>query len=244
MKYHFRISKRIFSLLASLAMAASLTPTGRKTTEAANSTSAYLLLSPADVYNGMQNGTFGALLDVRTEVDWSTTSRLPNSTSLSELFASGRSLNGCEYCDIVVYGDTFLQVEQALDAFVVANFRGKLYNGQTLADFQNAGYKLVMASSVVPSCAATDSVAEESFCYTAWEESQENGVSTQDDDMSSTTAAPTFIRSIESSPTNEPEQISAIQGGSDTSAANQSLFTRVALWSTVSCLMFVVRTRT
>lgn len=134
----------------------------RVTTDNSSSTtlppSEFPILFPDDLFEGIQDGSFSVILDVRTEVtDWATTGRLPNSTILSELFITS-SLNGCEFCDIVVYGDSLVQVEQALKALVVANFQGQLYNGLTVNDYVNAGYSLVVEPSVIPACVSNDSV--------------------------------------------------------------------------------------
>jgi phage shock protein E len=130
--------------------------------------SQFTVLLPEEIDAKTRNGEFGVILDVRTGNDWENTGHLPNSTILEALFESGGSLKGCEMCDIIVYGNTAIEAEQALKALVVAGFGGTLYNGQSVADYENSGYSLVYEPSVVPPCATGDS----SSCYDMSEEGQ------------------------------------------------------------------------
>jgi rhodanese-related sulfurtransferase len=178
-------------------------PAARSEATAA-STSAFPVLSTEEIHSMTQNGTFGVILDVRTEWDWATTGRLPNSTILSSLINSTGSLNGCEYCNIVVYGNTLTEVEQALNALVVSQFKGQLYNGQTVGDYEMAGYSLVLAPSVIPACVAGDA-----SCYSAWKNAQP------------TTTAPSLSPSATKPvklPTSNRPGVSAIQSTSSSSS--------------------------
>ena len=178
------------------------------------------ILSPEQVYQGIRAGSYGAIIDVRTDVDWQTTARLPNSTILSELYASDASLNGCEYCDLVVYGETTLQVEQVLAAFVAAGMKGTLYNGQTVSDYQSAGLELVFGPSQIPACASNNAEESSTYCYA-------NGQATE---QTAETLAPSA--SPVASPTSESD-VSAVRGSSDTSWAYRCTLSTVWL-STIS----------
>jgi len=72
---------------------------------------------------------------------------------LADTVGAPSDLAGCEYCNIVVYGNSADRAERALEHLIEAGFMGRLYNGQSVSEWTEAGYPLVVGEeSVTPPC--------------------------------------------------------------------------------------------
>ena len=77
----------------------------------------------------------------------------PGTFGLSENVGAPSDLAGCDYCNIVVYGNSADRAERALEHLIEAGFMGRLYNGQSVSEWTDAGYPLVVGEeSVTPPC--------------------------------------------------------------------------------------------
>ena len=109
---------------------------------------------------------FDVVIDVRTLDEW-TAGHIEGATHVERLgransqVTSPADLAGCEYCNLVVYGDSRARAAVALMALQGAGFVGRLYNGLSASDWTAAGYPLVTDDSVVPPCTADDSLSEQ-----------------------------------------------------------------------------------
>mmetsp|Transcript_27406 Transcript_27406/g.80603 ORF Transcript_27406/g.80603 Transcript_27406/m.80603 type:complete len:280 (-) Transcript_27406:53-892(-) len=119
-------------------------------------------LAPDEFRDGILNGDYDALVDVRTHLEWSS-GRIPNATLLDSLADFGTSrevstpalLNGCERCRIALYCRSGRRAGLAAIRLIEeAEFEGPIYNGGGVQGWVEAGFRLVSdGESVSPPCA-------------------------------------------------------------------------------------------
>jgi rhodanese-related sulfurtransferase len=121
--------------------------------------SAQEVLTPDLFYAGMQNGDFNAVIDVRSESEWSSVGHIDNATLVADLASSGvpDKILGCKDCTIAVYCNSGFRAGQAIGRLqTVYGFTGTLYNAQGVTQWDEAGYPLVSTDSTSPPCAASE----------------------------------------------------------------------------------------
>eukprot|EP00549_Striatella_unipunctata_P016111 CAMPEP_0118693374 /NCGR_PEP_ID=MMETSP0800-20121206/11867_1 /TAXON_ID=210618 ORGANISM="Striatella unipunctata, Strain CCMP2910" /NCGR_SAMPLE_ID=MMETSP0800 /ASSEMBLY_ACC=CAM_ASM_000638 /LENGTH=203 /DNA_ID=CAMNT_0006591591 /DNA_START=53 /DNA_END=667 /DNA_ORIENTATION=- len=119
-------------------------------------------LTPKELYDGMQSGSFDLIIDVRSQAEWDL-GRIEGATFVNALnlfgtadeMSSPYDLAGCESCTIVVYCNSGNRAVTAAEILQHAGFTGKIYNGLGITQWQEAGYTLSnTVESVVPHCVA------------------------------------------------------------------------------------------
>jgi len=113
-------------------------------------------ISPEEFYGGLVNGSYDAVLDIRTVEEWET-GHIENATfveNLATLTEIPEELFGCEGpCrTIVVYCRSGNRAVGAIELLLANNFTGTIYNGLGVSQWTEAGYDLVDTDSVLPSC--------------------------------------------------------------------------------------------
>jgi len=109
---------------------------------------------------------FDVVVDVRTLNEWSA-GHIAGATHVESLgrantqASSPADLAGCEYCNLVAYGDSRARAALALKTLQDAGFVGRLYNGLSASDWTTAGYPLVTDNSVEPPCTVDTDVSEQ-----------------------------------------------------------------------------------
>jgi len=113
---------------------------------------------------------FDVIVDVRTFAEWQT-GHIEGATLVENLasFGSGASteigtpadLAGCEYCNIAVYCRSGSRARQALNNLIAAGFKGRLYNGLGVSQWEGEDYPLVDTPSVIPPCTVDPDVSEQ-----------------------------------------------------------------------------------
>ena len=114
------------------------------------------VLQPQEFLDGMLNGDFDAVIDVRTETEWSSVGHIENATLVENLASSGTpdSIMGCQNCTIAVYCQSGNRARQAITRLLQEyNFSGPLYNGQGVSQWAAAGFDLVLTDSMPAPCA-------------------------------------------------------------------------------------------
>ncbi|CAJ1961509.1 unnamed protein product [Cylindrotheca closterium] len=120
------------------------------------------VIEPETFKNGIDNGEFDAVIDVRTQDEWDEGHIEGATLALNlALFGTGGTASpadftGCETCTIVVYCRSGGRALAALDHLIAAGFNGTLYNGQGTSQWTNAGYPLVTTDSMLPPCTNTE----------------------------------------------------------------------------------------
>jgi rhodanese-related sulfurtransferase len=101
------------------------------------------------------------VVDARTQEEWDAGHILGATLviSLDSDITQAQELKGCEYCEIIVYCRTGNRASKAIKKLKAAGFKGTLYNGQGVSQWQEAGYGLVTnVPSVVAPCITDDDV--------------------------------------------------------------------------------------
>lgn len=117
------------------------------------------VLESAEFKRLIEANAFAAVLDVRTRAEWDA-GHIENSTLVESLNLFGGStqisspadLAGCEDCPLAVYCTTGVRANTAIGILQMAGFRGKLYNGQGVRQWTDAGFELATTASVPASC--------------------------------------------------------------------------------------------
>lgn len=123
----------------------------------------------ADIlYEGITEGLYDAIIDVRTQEEWDETGHLPNATHIENLqfmtlppFPNELD-NGCNSGDkiIVIYCRSGSRASAAIQNLLDAGFEGTLYNGQGVSQWTDAGFDLVSTESQTPLCHSDASTFE------------------------------------------------------------------------------------
>lgn len=108
-------------------------------------------------------GEFSVIVDTRTKDEWDA-GHIENATLLDSLqnadtaeeIATLADLSGCENCPILVYCRAGPRAAQALQKLELAGFKGPLYNGLGVVQWEEAGYELVNTLSLKPPCKDED----------------------------------------------------------------------------------------
>lgn len=142
-------------------------------------------LNAAQFYEMLYDNTtkwFDAIVDVRRQDEWDA-GHIENATFMENLALAGTAnevtapadLIGCEYCNMVVYCRSGARASQALNHLKAAGFKGRLYNGLGVAQWEDAGYNLVNTASRDEACDTVVHDDEESTtpctcdeCYNAY----------------------------------------------------------------------------
>eukprot|EP00934_Nitzschia_sp_Nitz4_P003828 Nitzschia sp. Nitz4//scaffold403_size10707//9185//10144//NITZ4_009065-RA/size10707-processed-gene-0.8-mRNA-1//-1//CDS//3329551092//3818//frame0 len=115
-------------------------------------------LTSGELYQGMMNGMFDAVLDVRTQAEWDL-GHIPNVTFVEELYANGTadSILSCDLCIIAVTCGSGKRAGMAIERLI--NEFGfdadNVYNGLGTGQWVTAGYELVNTTSQVAPCQET-----------------------------------------------------------------------------------------
>lgn len=133
-------------------------------------------LSPQSFYARLVSGDYDVVVDVRRRLDEWNVGHIAGATLVESLASytqdnssaiatgSPTDLAGCEYCDIIVYCRSGNRAGQAITLLRQHGFKGRLWNGMGVLQWQEAGYELVNTTeSVVPLCTVNDTVSDE--CY-------------------------------------------------------------------------------
>ena len=126
-------------------------------------------LSPEQLRERLNTGFFDAVVDVRPEEDFKE-GHIRQATLVAGLADDASltsALEGCEYCNIVVYCNNGAAAAAAIDNLKAAGFKGRLMNGQGVEQWTEAGFQLVKTQSVVPKC--TTEEATQDMCFEKWE---------------------------------------------------------------------------
>lgn len=127
-------------------------------------------LTPDEFYQRLVTGDYDVIVDVRRRADeWDTLGHVSNAT-LVESLASYTSdnttlgkpsdLEGCEFCDIIIYCRSGRRAAVAITILRQAGFQGRLWNGLGVNQWTEAGYDLVFTDSVVPPCTTDSAVSD------------------------------------------------------------------------------------
>lgn len=123
-------------------------------------------LTAAELYQGIQNGDFDVLVDVRSADEY-TAGHIANATLMENLAVDGfpnaspDDLAGCESCRVAVYCRSGARAVVAATYLIDAGFH-VLYNGGGTNQWTEAGYTLVAGTdSVVPPCTVDTAVSEQ-----------------------------------------------------------------------------------
>eukprot|EP00934_Nitzschia_sp_Nitz4_P004453 Nitzschia sp. Nitz4//scaffold249_size28687//26888//27832//NITZ4_008121-RA/size28687-processed-gene-0.36-mRNA-1//1//CDS//3329544029//4443//frame0 len=122
------------------------------------STEAQIQLTTEELYAGMMDGMFDAVLDVRKQSEWDL-GHIPNVTFVEELYANGtaESILSCDLCVIAVTCGSGRRAGLAIDRLI--NEFGfnpnNTYNGLGTTQWLEAGYELVNTTSQVAPCQET-----------------------------------------------------------------------------------------
>lgn len=117
------------------------------------------MLTAQELYDGMQQGSFQAVVDVRTASEWNR-GHIENATLLESLNAFNTSsqvatptdIAGCRNCSIAVYCQSGRRAGIAINILRANGFTGPLYNGQGTSQWNSAGFPLVQTDSIEPEC--------------------------------------------------------------------------------------------
>ena len=123
---------------------------------------AQIRLTSEEFYQGIQDGIFTAVVDVRTLSEWED-GHIENATLVENLASTGSMdpLLGCESCTLGIYCRSGARAGQAITRLIDAGFQGTLYNGLGTSGWVAAGYPLVTGDSIPAVCAGeTDFCAE------------------------------------------------------------------------------------
>eukprot|EP00934_Nitzschia_sp_Nitz4_P003185 Nitzschia sp. Nitz4//scaffold684_size1748//1005//1568//NITZ4_009316-RA/size1748-processed-gene-0.0-mRNA-1//-1//CDS//3329556539//3175//frame0 len=118
------------------------------------------LQSSEELYEGIMDGMFDVVLDVRTQAEWDA-GHIPEATFLEDLHVanttSASTILSCSLCVVAVYCGigvrAGLAIERLIDEFGFDP--NNTYNGLGTDQWVAAGYKLVNTSSQVPPCQET-----------------------------------------------------------------------------------------
>ncbi|KAL3941730.1 MAG: hypothetical protein SGBAC_003974 [Bacillariaceae sp.] len=122
------------------------------------------VLEPGAIKNGIDNGEFDAIIDVRRQDEWDT-GHIEGATfainlaifgDTSEVTASPADFLGCETCTLLVYCRAGPRATAAIEKLIAAGFNGTLYNGQGTRQWEEAGFPLFTTDSVVPPCTKSE----------------------------------------------------------------------------------------
>lgn len=123
-------------------------------------------LTATELYQGIQNGDFDVLIDVRNADEY-TAGHIANATLMEDLAVTGfpkaapDDLAGCEFCRVALYCRSGTRAAVAATHLMEAGFH-VLYNGGGINQWTEAGYTLVTGmDSVVPSCTVGVAVSEQ-----------------------------------------------------------------------------------
>ena len=117
------------------------------------------MLTSQELYDGLQQGQFQVLVDVRSASEWAR-GHIANATHLDSLNAFGSALQvatpddigGCRKCSIAVYCRSGVRAAVAIQILQGAGFTGPLYNGLGDSQWTGAGFPLVTSQSLDPEC--------------------------------------------------------------------------------------------
>ena len=119
-------------------------------------------LSPEELREGIDSNSFDVVIDVRTDEEWND-GHLPGATHVPNLQTSifppfpdiigGRCNQSTK--KVVVYCRSGARAGVAIDRLIAAGYEPTLYNGRGTSQWTDAGYELVNAESVIPSCSST-----------------------------------------------------------------------------------------
>ena len=135
------------------------------------------IILPFEFQQGTMNGTFDAVIDVRTQSEWDS-GHVPNATHIESLqlmtfppFPEILEEGSCnsESSTIVVYCRSGARAGAAIQKLLDAGYEGTLYNGQGVSQWEDAGYELVDTESINPKCS---SVSEPSSSFSPSPSSQ------------------------------------------------------------------------
>jgi phage shock protein E len=151
-------------------------------------------LTAQEFYQAIQDGTFTAIVDVRTMSEWND-GHIENATLVENLASTGPidPLLGCESCVLGIYCRSGARAGDAITRLIAAGFQGTLYNGQGTNNWVAAGHPLVTGDSVDAPCAG-----QTDFC------SGEEVI-----DTPSPTSAPTVVP-VTPSPTSDPSTLPSV----------------------------------
>ena len=114
-------------------------------------------LTATELYQGIQNGDFDVLVDVRSAEEY-TAGHIENATLMENLAVEGfpnanpDDLAGCEHCRVALYCRSGARAAVAATYLMEAGFHN-LYNGGGTNQWTEAGYTLVTGDdSVIPPC--------------------------------------------------------------------------------------------
>jgi rhodanese-related sulfurtransferase len=118
-------------------------------------------LTAQSLYNGMQEGLFSAVIDVRSEMEWNS-GHMENATLVADLGSAESPLisllSGCETCTLAVTCRSGARASAAIYRLQTEfNFTGTLYNGMGTSQWTMSGFPLVKTESVTPPCAGSSS---------------------------------------------------------------------------------------
>jgi len=111
---------------------------------------------------GLKEGKFDAVVDVRTTAEWEYIGHIPNATFVPRLntpIGDPSPLKGCENCTLAVYCHSGVRAAKAITKLKTQyGFHGKLYNALGVMQWQDEGHKLVHTSSLPAACNRTNDI--------------------------------------------------------------------------------------
>lgn len=128
------------------------------------------IIQPDELYDGILNGRWGAVVDVRREDEW-LQGHIENATFVPDLSVTSSFaylIDGCQDmgCEMVVYcrsgARASVAIQRLKDELGYDNIT--IYNGQGTSQWTQAGYGLVFDDSVVPKCADPSFLGEKLTC--------------------------------------------------------------------------------
>lgn len=131
-------------------------------------------LTPEDFYQRVISGNYDVIVDVRRRDDEWNVGHVPNATLVDSLasytgddstspLGKPSDLAGCEHCEIIVYCRSGARAGRAIEILREQGFKGRLWNGQGVNQWTQAGYGLVTTDSIVPRCTVDQNVSD--ACY-------------------------------------------------------------------------------
>ena len=117
-------------------------------------------LTPQEFFNGIQDGLFDAIVDVRTVEEFNT-GHIENATLVANLASTADKasrLIGCETCTLAIYCRSGARAASAIDRLrnELGFNEATLYNGLGTSQWTDAGFPLVTTPSVDAPCTNDD----------------------------------------------------------------------------------------
>jgi len=127
------------------------------------------ILTADILYEGVIEGLYDAIIDVRTQDEWDEVGHIPNATHIENIQSMSMPPfpdlldGGCNSGKkiIVIYCRSGARASVAIQNLLDNGYEATLYNGQGINQWQEAGFDLIFTESQEPMCYSDSSVTFE-----------------------------------------------------------------------------------